>query len=55
MVGPDVVDEPVGNRVLDGGGADELIAAVVVGPDPVLDGCPFVVDNDDPVLDMVMD
>lgn len=39
------VDEPVGVHVLDGGGTDEPVAPVVVGPVPVLDGCPYVVEG----------
>ncbi len=34
----------------DGGGTDEPVVPVV-GPDPVLDGCPFVVDSDVVVLE----
>ena len=36
-------DEPVGNLVVVGGATDVPIAPVVVGPVPVLVGCPFVV------------
>ena len=46
-----VVDEPVGNRVVDGGGTDEPVPPVVVGPVEVLDGCPVVVDNNDVVCE----
>ena len=39
-------ENPVGYRVLDGGGTDEPVTPIVVGPEPVLDGCPAVDDND---------
>jgi hypothetical protein len=45
-----VVDEPVGNLVVAGGGTDEPVLPIVVGPVPVLDGCPVVLDNDGVVL-----
>lgn len=48
-----VGDEPVGNRVVDGGGIDDPIAPVVEGPVAVLDGCPVVVDIDDVVYETI--
>jgi hypothetical protein len=39
----------VGNRVVDGGGTDDPVAPIVVGPVPVLDGCPLVLDNKEEV------
>ena len=45
-----VVEEPVGNIVVDGGELVDPIAPVVVGPVPVLDGCPVVVDTDDSLV-----
>ena len=39
--------------MVDGGGIDELVAPVVVGPEPVLDGCP-VVDDKEGVVPVAM-
>ena len=36
---------PMGLRVVVGGGRDDPVAPVVVGPDPVLLGCPAVVEG----------
>lgn len=40
-----LVVEPIGLRVLVGGGMEELVAPFVVGPDAVLLGCPVVVER----------
>jgi hypothetical protein len=48
-----VVDEPVGNRVVDDGEVDVPIPPVVVGPVAEDFGCPVVVDTDDVVLEAI--